>query len=200
MAVRRPFAAARSRIAVNAEIEGYLDQLLSIRQDAQGIVAGLPDRLLTMQPGPDRWSVVECFSHLNKAAREMTQAIDAGMADARFRNLKSDGPFSYPLHERLFVQSLEPPPRFRARAAANLQPAGDVRVEDVLQEFFKWQDEFDSRLRQADALDLRRARVQSPVASWLRYSLGTAFRVFLAHERRHLWQARHARQSIEHRR
>jgi hypothetical protein len=39
--------------------------------------------------------------------------------------------------------------------------------------------------------------MRSPVASWLHYSLGIGFQIFLAHERRHLWQARQVRHSIE---
>jgi hypothetical protein len=46
------------------------------------------------------------------------------------------------------------------------------------------------RLRQANGLDLSRARVRSPASKWLRMPLGSGFAVMTAHERRHLWQAR----------
>jgi hypothetical protein len=87
----------------------------------------------------------------------------------------------------------------RLRTTSSLTPAGDVKPEDVLREFFDWQDQFADRLRRADGLDLRRARARSPVLPWLRYSLGTAFRAFLAHERRHIWQARQVRNIVDSR-
>jgi hypothetical protein len=185
---------------MNAEIEGDLDQLLSIRQDAPGIIAKLSDEQANWRPAPGRWSIAECLGHLNETARESTQRLDDALGPARKSGLTSQGPFSYPLWERLFVQSLEPPPRFRARTSKALSPPRDLAAADVLREFLEWQDGFAERLRQADGLDLRRVRVKSPVAGWLRYSLGTAFRVFLAHERRHIWQARQVRQELENRR
>ncbi len=53
-----------------------------------------------------------------------------------------------------------------------------------------YQEQFFDRLHRADGLDLARARVKSPVVSWLGFSLGAAFGLIAAHERRHLWQAR----------
>jgi hypothetical protein len=53
------------------------------------------------------------------------------------------------------------------------------------------------RLRKADGLDLRRARMRSPVLRWLSYSLGTGLVGFLAHERRHVWQARQVRNALD---
>ena len=56
--------------------------------------------------------------------------------------------------------------------------------------FRAYQVQFIDRLRQANGLDLARARVSSPVSKWLRLSLGSGFALMAAHERRHLWQAR----------
>jgi hypothetical protein len=185
---------------MNAEIEGYLDQLLSLRQDAPGIIARLSDQQANWRPTPQRWSIAECLGHLNQSARESTRRVDEAIASGRANGLTASGPFSYPLWERLFVQSLEPPPSPRVRTTAALRPVRDANPADVLREFLDWQDQFAERLRQADGLDLQWVRVKSPVLSWLRYSLGTAFRAFLAHERRHVWQARQVRQELENRR
>jgi len=43
---------------------------------------------------------------------------------------------------------------------------------------------------QANGIDLSRSCVRSPLASWIRIPLGSAFASMAAHERRHLWQAR----------
>jgi hypothetical protein len=63
----------------------------------------------------------------------------------------------------------------------------------VITDFLGWQDQFLGRLKQADGLDLRRVRARSPVIAWLKYSLGISFAAYLAHQRRHLWQARQVR-------
>jgi hypothetical protein len=56
--------------------------------------------------------------------------------------------------------------------------------------FRAYQVQYVDRLRQANGLDLARARVRSPVATWIQVPLGTGFAAMTAHERRHLWQAR----------
>src|SRR5687768_8855802 len=101
---------------MNAALERYQDQLLSIRQEVPGLVAHLSDAQFHWSPGPARWSMAQCFEHLNATARAFVPAIDRAMADARARGLTGSGPFVYSLFERLFLRSTEPPPRLRMRA------------------------------------------------------------------------------------
>jgi len=178
---------------MNSEIEGYLDQLLAIRQDAPGIAAGLSDDPFRWRPEANRWSIGECFDHLNKSAQLFMIAFDRSLSEGRSRNLTGTGPFVYPAWERLLVQQMEPPARMRFRARPSFVPENDLQPADVMRQFFEWQDQFAKRLTLADGLDLRRVRTRSPVVAWLTYSLGTAFRMFLSHERRHLAQARDVR-------
>jgi len=184
---------------MNSELEGYQDQLLTIRQDAPGLLARLSDEQTNWRPAPNRWSIAECFGHLNVSAKQFMPMFDAAILGARARGLSSNGPFSYSLFERFFVQVVEPPPRFRIRTPAAFEPVRQMKGADVLQEFLGWQDQFAARLGQASGIDLKRARTRSPFVWWLRYSLGTGFAAFLAHERRHLWQAREVRNLVDSR-
>jgi hypothetical protein len=52
----------------------------------------------------------------------------------------------------------------------------------------------EERLREAAGVDLRRARIVSPVTRMVRMNAGDAFALLLSHERRHLWQIRGIRQ------
>lgn len=177
---------------MNSELESYEDQLLSIRQDVPGLIGPLSYEQFNWSPARGRWSMAQCFDHLNVTARTFIPAIDAAIADARARNLRSNGPFTYPLLQRLFVRLNEPPVKFRAPAPKALVPAAGKEVETVLSEFMQWQDGIGERIRVADGLDLRRAGHKSPVGPF-RWSLGIFFAVMLAHERRHIWQARQVR-------
>jgi hypothetical protein len=180
---------------MNAEIETYLDQLQSIKQDAPGLLSRLSASQFNWRPAPNRWSIADCFSHLNAAAREFVPVIDAAVADARSRGILGDGPFAYGLIERAFVWAMEPPPKLRVRAPRRFQPAAPPRsIDAVADEFMGWQEEIAALIRRADGLDLRRARHRSPATPLITYSLGTSFASLLAHERRHIWQARRVRQ------
>ena len=61
---------------------------------------------------------------------------------------------------------------------------------DIEAAFRGYQVQFVDRLRQANGVDLAKARVRSPASMWIRITLGSAFALMAAHERRHLWQAR----------
>jgi hypothetical protein len=179
---------------VNAELEGYSDQLLSVRQDASGLMSGLSDAQFNWQPAPGRWSIAGCFDHLNKAAAQLfIPKIDAAIATARTQNLRSDGPFAYSAFERWCVKTNDAPPKMRFKAPSALKPSPRLSLDDVRSQFLHWQDQLSSKLRAADGLDLVRTREKSPIPL-VKWSLGAFFQLMLAHERRHTFQARQVRQ------
>ncbi len=90
----------------------------------------------------------------------------------------------------MFVRWLEPPPRFRMKTPAAFQPPPARTRKEIMAAFRAYQVQYIDRLRQANGFDLARAKVRSPVASWIRMPLGAGFAAMAAHERRHLWQAR----------
>lgn len=179
---------------MNAELEGYNDQLLSVRQDAVGLMSGLSDAQFNWQPDPGRWSMAGCFDHLNKSAAQMfIPRIDAAIATANARGLKSHGPFAYSAFERWCVRTNDAPAKMRFKAPKVIQPGSQRSVEEVRAEFVRWQDALADRLRQADGLDLRRTKEKGPLPL-IKWSLGAFIQLMIAHERRHVWQARQVRQ------
>jgi hypothetical protein len=180
-------------LEVNPELEIYLEQIRYIRQDVAALVAHLSDDQFTWRPAPDRWSIGECFEHLNLTAAAYIPVIDAAIADAGARNLRSPGPFVYPLVERLFVASNEPPVKRRFKAFRKYRPPARLAGDAVMTAFSGWQDRLSVRIHAADGLDLRKARQRSPILPLMRMSLGTMFALLLTHERRHIWQARQVR-------
>jgi hypothetical protein len=71
-----------------------------------------------------------------------------------------------------------------------MQPAPGRSRREILAAFRAYQVQYIDRLRQANGVDLARARVRVPVTSWLRIPLGSAFAVMVTHSQRHLAQAR----------
>ncbi len=183
-------------LAMTPEIETYLDQLLSIRQDAPGIVAGLSDDQFNWTPEPGRWSIGQCFDHLNLIGEAYLPVLDAAIGGARSRGQTAPGPFAYGWIERWFVRSMEPPPRRRFGARKKFASTRQLPADACLQRFLALQQGLDDRLRQADGLHLRAIKVRSQAAP-ISFSLGSTFGILLAHERRHLWQAREVRKALE---
>jgi hypothetical protein len=116
--------------------------------------------------------------------------LDEGIANAIRQGHYGEGPYAYGWLARMFVRTLEPPPRFRVKTPAAFQPPSSRTRHEIMAAFRAYQVQYVDRLRQANGLDLARARVRSPVLSWLMFPLGSGFAAMAAHERRHLWQAR----------
>ena len=123
-------------------------------------------------------------------ARLYLPQLDEGIANAIRQGMYGEGPFTYWWLARMFVRMLEPPPRFRAKTPAAFQPPPARARREIMAAFRAYQVQYVDRLRQANGLDLARARVRSPAAAWMYMPLGTGFAAMTAHERRHLWQAR----------
>jgi hypothetical protein len=88
------------------------------------------------------------------------------------------------------VYTMKPTTRWRSKAPRAFVPTSGRRRSEIMAAFGAYQVQYIDRLRQSNGLDLARARITSPVTRWLRMPLGSAFALTIAHEQRHLAQAR----------
>ena len=169
-----------------------LDQIDAIKRDGEAVASGLSDEQLNWHPAEGSWSIAECLQHLNVGVTKTLPAFDRAITAGRSKRQLAPGPFRYGWFSRMMVASMEPPPKFRMKAPRILRIAsgGTYRGADVLREFAAVRDGLAERVRQADGLDLAHVKTISPVNRLLRMPLGAYFDFILAHDRRHLWQAR----------
>ncbi len=170
-----------------------LDQLDAIKADGEAVASGLSDAQFNWHPGEGRWSIAQCLNHLNVGVSLVLPAFDRAITEGSARGKTSSGPFGYGWFSRLMIASMEPPPRFRMKTPMKKSAGTTHRAADVLPEFILVRDLLAARVRQSDGLDLARIRIRSPVNRLIRMPLGAYFRFILAHDRRHLWQARQVR-------
>lgn len=179
-----------AHLALTPEIDDFRRQFEQLANDADALVAPLNDEQFVWQFAPRTWSIAQCLDHLNMTARAYLPALDEGIAAAIRSGLYGEGPFTYWWLARLFVRTMEPPPRLRMKTPRDFLPPPTRTRREIMSAFRAYQVQFVDRLRQANGLDLSRARVRSPAVSWIRMPLGAGFAAMTAHERRHLWQAR----------
>lgn len=177
-------------LALTPEIESFRQEFEQISADAAALVAPLTDQQLVWQPTPDSWSVAQCLDHLNVSARLYLPMLDEGIADAIRRGLYGPGPYAYNWIGRFLVHIFGPATRTRVKTLKAFQPPAGRSRHEIMAAFRAYQVQYIDRLRQANGLDLARARVSSPLARWVRMPLGSAFALMVAHEHRHLAQAR----------
>jgi DinB family protein len=180
----------REPLALSAELQLLRDAFQEAAMEAAALAAPLTDAQFAWKPAANVWSIGECLSHLNATARHCLPKLDIGISQGIAAGLLGDGPFRYGWLDRLTVRASEPS-GWHLSSPIAFQPAPGESRDEILEAFQAFQNQLVARVRRANGLDLARVRVTSPVARWRRFSLGTAFAVLAAHQRRHLCQARH---------
>jgi hypothetical protein len=162
----------------------------AIRADAAELLNQLSEVQFFWQPEPGSWSIGHCIDHLIVTGRDSLTNIRRAIELARLKNLLSPGPFRYSIIDKWLVRQMEPPPRFKMKAPAAYLPKMDKDFAGTAADFFQLQDVFIDCLEAANGINLSRVKVQNPVSRLIRFSVGQEFAFNVAHEKRHLWQAR----------
>lgn len=178
---------------MNAEIERLLYQLHVVRQDGEGLLIGLSDHQFNWTPADGCWSMAQCFDHLNvtngRFFTTLRAAVEKAVAEKRFH----EGPYAYGFVSRHVLRMMGPPPKRKFKAPKQFQPAPRRSLQDVLAEWGRTHDTAEELIRASNGLDLARVKVPSPVTRLIKYNLGMAFWIMMAHDRRHIYQARELR-------
>jgi len=179
------------------DIQALVNQLDAADRDAESLVSGMTQAQAAWQPASGSWSVAECLDHLGLTHHiyiaDMEQAATRGRAQGKMRR----GPARPGLGGGLFARLMEPPvrQRFRIKAPEIIQPKSIPTIAQALAGFLASQQEVRNFLLSNAELDLAGIRFVHPFIPGLRFSLASGLSIILAHDRRHLWQARRAREA-----
>jgi hypothetical protein len=172
------------------DVQALLEAFTAIERDADNLLDSLDDEQFNWSPRPGAWSIGQCFDHLNTANRVYLECLEHALANARTAGWQRRAPISPTVFGRLFVQQLEPPPRYRMKAPGRIKAAEQRRYKaEVWPTFVRTHRQIRSCLERAADLDLNRASFRNPFIAAITMRCGTAFHVMAAHDRRHVWQA-----------
>jgi len=181
-----------STTTLPAQLANYRQGFLDRKAEAQALCDGVDEARLAVVPDDESWSVAQIFDHMNTVGWLLLNEIERAIADARETGPFDEPPFEYGFISRWFVRSMKPSSGWTFTAPSVYEPesSATLRPSEAAQEFLALQDDFAGCLAMTEGLDLRRIRVASPAVPLLRISLGAWFEATLAHERRHLTQAK----------
>lgn len=149
-------------------------------------------RVFTVRPSPASWSAAECLAHLSISTELFLPVIQGAIDDARRRGLESKAPPKMDVLGRVLKWFLEPPIRQRVKTSAPFVPRAVRAKSEAFGEFASLQEKLVDQLQAARGINLQKVKVVSPFDRRVRYNLFSAFRIVVAHQRRHLWQAEQA--------
>lgn len=178
------------------DLQSLLDQVEAADREGAALAAAVTDEQFHWQPLEGRgWSIAQCLDHLAVMNRFYGAAIQTGIEDAHRRNLKRSGPGRPGFFGRRFVQSQEPPVRWKMKAPAGMGPALEKSRDDVMRAYHDSHEFIRQLIMDAADIDLNRATFQNPFIRFVRVRVATGLAVVAAHDRRHLWQAEQARRA-----
>jgi len=184
---------------MHTQFETYQSGFLDLKDESAALFENWSPQTLQTAPNPETWSVAQIFDHMNTAGwlllHSLEDAIEEGRTDGPF----GTPPFEYGFVSRWFVRSMQPSSGWTFTAPSVFEPddANTLYPNEVFEEFRGLQDRFADCVAAAEGLDLRRIRLPSPALPLLYISLGAWFEASLAHQQRHLEQARDVLQQIE---
>ncbi|HEY0160650.1 MAG TPA: DinB family protein [Thermoanaerobaculia bacterium] len=173
------------------EIEKELNEAT---RRAWTLVQSTDARLFTVRPDPASWSAAECISHLSISTESFLPVLRAALDDARQRGIivKGKRKLKMDLLGRILRWFLEPPIRKKTKTTAPFVPRSVRAKADAFGEFASLQQKLAELIIAARGIDLNRVKIVSPFDKRVKYNVFSAFRILVAHERRHLWQAEQA--------
>lgn len=173
------------------ELQSYLDQIAAIDRDVEALLAGITEEELNWRPGPERWSVGECLDHLTVTGTRLLERIEPAIEKGRAAGKRSDGPFRYGPMQCWFIRTLGEDASKKIKTFPIYEPSSATTSKaQVATEFSGFHQRLATAIRTANGLDLKKVKVRSPAMPLLNLSVGAWFAATLAHERRHLAQAK----------
>lgn len=174
----------------NGELEGLVEELGAVGVEARKVFGRLTRAQLNWKPSAEQWSVGQCFDHLIKTNStffpEMERVASGTFKSSAWARVSPLSGF----FARMILRSLDPVKGRKSKAPRVFLPVSSDVDADVLEKFASHQMELAELMRATSKADLRRTMVTSPVTSVATYSLLDAYRIVVAHERKHFEQAR----------
>ena len=178
-----------SKTRTNGEIDGLVAELQAITEDTMKVFGNLSPAQLNWKPSAERWSVGQCFDHLIVTNRCFFPDIERVAAGTYRSSLWGRASPLSGFFGRFILKALDPEKGRKTKAPRVFEPARSDVAADVIERFATHQEELSALMRATAGADLRGLKVTSPVSAVATYSLLDAYRIVVAHERKHFEQA-----------
>jgi hypothetical protein len=140
-----------------------------------------------------KWTAIQALEHLNMYSRYYLPAIEHAINEATSGR---SAWFNSGTLGNYFTNSMKPTNVFEVKNKMKTQksytPPAALNAEQVVAEFSEHQQKLLQLLDTARNYDLNNIRVPITISKFIKFKLGDTFRFFVAHEQRHMVQARNA--------
>ncbi len=161
----------------------------AINDQALTRFGGLTAGQLNWKPGADRWSVAQCLDHLVTANVAYFPIFEKLLSGEKKNTFWESLPGLPALWGKLLVKAVAPESTRKLKAPKIFLPSSSQVDGAIVRRFIDQQNQVIGYMKATEGLDLDRTKISSPVSHYITYSLMDAYRIIIAHEKRHLLQA-----------
>lgn len=181
---------------MHPDLSTVTSQLEAAQAEVHRLAQAVDDATWVARPAPESWSISECIAHLTLTTEAFLPMMRERLQRPEARGRAAPARMRRGLLAWVLCRSLEPPVRSRYPTTAAFVPDAATPKEATLRDFDHSQEALLATIRLGDGVDLTRIRLTSPFDARLHYSLFSALHITAAHQRRHLWQAKRARERL----
>ena len=146
---------------------------------------------MAYSPDKQKWSIVQILEHLNAYNRHYVPLIEKELTVVTQNN---NAWFESGYWGEKFTKMMKPNNVYQVKNKMKAMKAytftNNLNIETVLQEFLNHQDKLIQLLEMAKSRDLNAIRIPITLTSLVKLKLGDMLRFLIAHEQRHMIQAR----------
>ena len=172
------------------ELSQLVDDLNAVAADARSSFGQLTTQQLNWKPSASEWSVAQCLDHLITSNAGYIPIINKIKRGEYKRSFKERLPLLPRVFGSLVLNAVKPETKRKLKAGKLFEPASSAIPADIVSRFEAQQKQIAEQMSSTEELDLRKIIITSPVASFVTYSLFNGYQIIVAHDQRHVAQAK----------
>ncbi len=152
----------------------------------------ITDKNFNKRPEGGGWSAAECIDHLIVTGIDYCDQYENALRKVMEKDLKLSGELKYTWFGQRFINFVEPPVRFKAKAPKRWRPDSDINLNRAVKAYQQLQDRYIDLINSSAGWDISKVRLPSPATKLIRFSGLEMLAINSAHQRRHFLQAKKA--------
>ena len=174
------------------QLTRWRDELHAVEQEVRLDLSKLSPEQFNWRPAEGKWSVAECIDHLALVTGLMLEQAKPVLEKARAAGMTGQGPYRYRMMGGWFVKMMEQPGKRPMPSPRNFAPGSNLAQAEVLARYQAVMRDFAETMAISYTLPLDKLKARSAAerGGWLKLNIAAWYAASLAHNRRHLAQAR----------
>lgn len=164
---------------------------------AQKIFTDITEEEFNRQPKQGKWSPGQALEHINITNGKYLLIINNILKNPHAKKAEESKNYKHGIFMKKFIELAGPTTKLKMKVPnKNFVPQKELDKDKTINEYYELNGKLKAAVAEAKGFDIKRNKYTSPMASWLKLSLGDGFHLLANHDARHLQQAQRTLESL----